>query len=359
MRAAILGAMVFEGEARDLAEAEAMFAAGAIELTPCHEAGAVGAMAGIVSPTMPVIVVESDLGNLAFSPINEGLGSALRFGSTDVETMRRLLWLRDAAAPLLDRAIRTAGDINLTELQAEGLRRGDECHNRNVAATTALLLRLAPFIIRATRKGDDAATVIANCSANPHFFLPFSMAACKAVADSAHGVDGSPIVTAICANGVRLGVRVSGLGQHWFLAPSPIGTPRLFPGFTIDDVQPAMGDSYVTETIGLGAFALSAAPAITNFIGGDPAQSLKMVSELRRITAGTSTRFLIPYEGFAGSPVGIDVTKVAETGVSPVVNNGLASRTPGRGQAGAGVTTLPLEPFREAAAALARRAAGV
>jgi hypothetical protein len=352
MHGALLGALVFEDEARDLPEAAAIVAAGEVDLSPCHDAGAVGAMAGIVTPRMPVVVTRASSGTFAFSPVNEGLGTALRFGSNDEETLDRLAWIRDVMAPLLDRALRLGGPVDLTELQAEGLRRGDECHNRNVASTTGLLMRLAPWVIRGAKESEEAAKVLERASSNPHFFLPFSMAAGKAIADSAHGIDGSPIVTAMSGNGHRLGVRVSGCGDRWFFGPAPLGTPKLFPGFTIEDAQPTMGDSFITETVGLGAFALSASPAISSFVGGDPRRSPEIVGEMRSICAGTSTRFLLPFEAFRGTPLGIDVHRVADTGTAPLTNNGLAHREPGKGQVGAGLTRLPLQPFTAASTML-------
>jgi hypothetical protein len=351
MRAALAGAMVFEGEARDLAEADRILAAGDVELSPCQDAGGVGAMAGIVTPNMPVVLAEAEDGATAFSPVNEGLGRALRFGSNDEATLQRLRRLRDDVAPLIDRAVRATA-IDLTNLMAEGLRRGDECHNRNVASSAALLLQMTPRMIRLARPDEDPAGVLEQLSANPHFFLPFSMAACKALADGGHGIARSPVVTAMAANGIRFGIQVSGLGTTWFTAPAPVGEPKLFPGYSIGDAQPAMGDSFITETVGLGAFALSAAPAIAAFVGGDPREASARVDEMRRICAGTSSRFLLPFDGFRGTPVGIDVGLVAATGVAPLANNGLAHREPGRGQVGAGLTRLPLEPFIWAARAL-------
>ncbi|HZU17470.1 MAG TPA: DUF1116 domain-containing protein [Candidatus Dormibacteraeota bacterium] len=355
MRGAIVGALVFEGVAGGLEESTHMVERGEVELTPCHACGGVGAMAGIVTPSMPVVVVETDAGGRAFSPLNEGLGRALRFGSNDPDVLGRLAWIRDVAAPLLDAAIAASDPIDLTALQAEGLRRGDECHNRNLASSAGLVLRLAPAICRAASEGAIAAQVIEYASRNPHFFLPFSMAAAKAIGDAAAGVAGSGIVTGICANGWRVGVRVSGTGDRWFEAEAPLGVPCLFEGYTLEDAQPMMGDSFATEVVGLGAFALTAAPAITRFIGGDAASSARLVEEMRAITVTESTRFRIPFENFRGTPLGIDVRRVAATGIAPVVNNGIAHREPGRGQVGAGVTRMPLAPFVEAAAAIDRR----
>jgi hypothetical protein len=350
-RGALVGALLLEGFAADAAEAERMLDRGQLTLLPCHEVGAVGAMSGVVSPTMPVVVVETETGARAFAPLNEGLGKALRFGSYDDDVLQRLTWMSRVAGPLLDAALQDVGGLDVTALQAEGLRRGDECHNRNVACTAAVLAKLAPSIIRHA-SSSDAADVCSYVAGNPHFFLSFSIAAAKAIADTAERTDDPGVVTAMGANGRSFGIRVSGLGSRWFLGDSPVGEPKLFHGFTLADVCPAIGDSYTTEAVGLGAFALSAAPALSEFVGGDPTQSSELVAQLRRICRGTSSRFLIPFEGFRGTPLGIDVRLVVETGIAPLVNNGLAHRLPGMGQVGAGLTRLPLEPFAAAASAL-------
>jgi hypothetical protein len=345
VRGAVLGALVFEGQADDVRDAERILARGQIELLPCHDAGGVGAMAGIVTPSMPAVVVGSGNGVTSFAPLNEGLGQALRFGSNDDAVLSRLVWMRDVVAPLLDAAIDDVGGLDVIGLQSEGLRRGDECHNRNVASTAAIIAMLAPSIARLARKPAEAAAVLRYMASNPHFFLSFSMAAAKVLADCAQSSADPGVVTAICANGRSLGIRVSGLGDRWFLDDAPIGNPKLFPGYTLEDVCPALGDSYITEVVGLGAFALVAAPALTVFTGGDPALSSGLVDELRTITRGSSSRFLVPSEGFRGTPLGIDVRLIEQTGVSPLVNNGLAHCRPGVGQVGAGLTRLRVSPF--------------
>jgi uncharacterized protein DUF1116 len=359
-RGALVGALLFEGVAADVAEAEHVLDHGLLTLLTCHEVGAVGAMSGVVSSSMPVVLVETETGARTFAPLNEGLGKALRFGSYDDDVLQRLAWMSRVAGPLLDLALQDVGGLDVTALQAEGLRRGDECHNRNVACTAATLSKLAPSIIRRASSSGDAADVCTYMAGNPHFFLSFSIAAAKAIADAAERTYDPGVVTAMGANGRSFGIRVNGLGGQWFLGDSPVGEPKLFPGFTPADVCPAIGDSYTTEAVGLGAFALSAAPALSEFVGGDPTQSSGLVAELRRICRGTSTRFLIPFEGFRGTPLGIDVRLVVETGIAPLVNNGLAHRLPGKGQVGAGLTRLPLEPFAAAARALCenRRAHG-
>jgi hypothetical protein len=351
MRGALIGALLFEDEAADPAAAAAILDAGEIELVPCHHAGAVGAMAGIVTPSMPGVAAQA-AGQTVYSPLNEGLGQALRFGSYDDATLDRLRWIRDVAAPLLDAAIRADEELELCGLVAEGLRRGDECHNRNVALSAMIIARLAPAIARAAPSSEEAAALFEFAAGNRHFALPFTIAAAKGVTIAAHGVAGSPIVTAMAGNGRRFGIRVSGTGDRWFLAPAPLGEPRLFEGFTAADATPTMGDSMITETAGWGAFALTAAPAITSFIGGTAELSAQLVEEMQSICAGSSRRMLIPGDDFRGTPLGIDVHRVRDAGVSPVINNGMAHREPGRGQVGAGITRLPIAPFVEASEVL-------
>lgn len=352
MRGAVLAALLFEGVAGDVDEAERSLDAGDLELIPCHHLGGVGAMAGVVSPSMAVVVTSGSSSTTTFSPVNEGLGRAMRFGTHDEPTIQRLRWLRDSLLPVLDRGVRSVSPIELTELQAEALRRGDECHNRNIAATAALLVRLAPGLIRSNSDAAASAEVLSWASANPHFFLPFSIAAAKAVASSAHGVAGSPIVTAIAANGVDVGIQVSGCGERWFRAAAPIGAVRCFDGFTVEDGQAMMGDSYIAETVGLGALSLSAAPAIGTFLGITADDGRRVVEEARSVCGGTSSRFLLAAQDFLGAPIGIDVYRVARSGAAPQVNTGVAHRRAGVGQIGAGVVRLPLAPFDDAAAFL-------
>jgi hypothetical protein len=351
MRGALLGALVLEGEAAGLEEAEAIVAAAEVELQPCHDHRCVGAMAGIVTPRTPLAVVAGG-SRRAFSPLNEGLGRALRFGSNDPATLDRLRWMSEVEAPVLDAAIAAGDPIDLTALVAEGLRRGDECHNRNVASTALLMGRLAPTVPEVAA-AKDAAAVLRHGFENRHFFLPFSIATGKLLADAAHGIAGSPIVTAMAGNGRRFGIRVSGTGETWFTAAAPLGEARFFEGYTAAQATPAMGDSYITETAGWGAFALDAAPAIVSFVGGTVEESRAHVQRMRSICAGESSRLLLPYDSFRGTPLGIDVLRVAELGETPVVNNGIAHVDPGVGQVGAGITVLPSQPFLDAAEAVA------
>lgn len=354
MRGALIGGLMFEGEAADEHAAAAIIDAGGLTISPCHHAGGVGAMAGIITPNMPVVVATCG-SSTTFSALNEGTGGAVRYGSFDAETLARLRWIADVMAPALDAAIRATEPIDLVALVAEGLRRGDDCHNRLAGTTANLLCMLAPELTRQVAR-EDAAATMAVMAGNAHFALPFAISMGKALAMSAADVPGSPVVTAMAANGREFGIRVSGTGDRWFTAPSPIGTPQLLPGLTLGDVNPTMGDSMIAETVGFGAFAMSAAPAIMSFIGGTASQGIEIVEEMRSITVATSTRFLLPNEDHRGTPLGIDVHRVASSGIAPVINNGLAHREMGRGRAGAGVTRVPIECFLAASEALSAAA---
>jgi hypothetical protein len=352
MRGAVCGALVLEGEAADVAAAERLVDAGEVDLTPCHEVDAVGALTGVVSPSLPCVVGESGGGRRVFSPLYEGtMVPALRYGAYGADTLERLRWYADVLGPALDAAIAQTDPIDLRDLQIEALMRGDECHSRNASATAMLLLALAPAL---ARLGEDVAPrLLADMGANPNLFLTFSMVAAKAATLDAHATGEGAIVTAMCANGRELGIRVSGCGDRWFTAPLPVPEPKFLPGFTAGDLGPLMGDSFIVETAGLGAFAITAAPAVGGYLGSTPAQHRDVVGRMAGITGMRSSRNRLPEDGFPGAPLGVDVTLVAQTGQPPYVNCGFAHRDAGVGQVAAGLLPLPIEPFLAAAQALA------
>lgn len=351
MRGAIIGGLLLEREAATAEEAAALIDQGEVSISPCHDEGAVGAMAGIITPSTPVVVAAAG-DTRTFSPLNEGIQGAVRYGSYDDATLTRLRWLGDVLAPALDEAISASEPLDLLQLVAEGLRRGDDCHNRLVATSAALLVWVTPGLLNGSFDREQLARVTGVMARNGHFALPFAISAAKAVTLAAAGFAGSPVVTTMSGNGREFGIRVSGLGDRWFTVPSPTGNPVLLEGATLDDVTPTMGDSMISETAGFGAFAMTAAPAIMSFVGGDVEQARKIVDRMREVTAGTSTRLLNPAEDFRGTPLGIDVHKVRATGIEPVINNGLAHREPGKGRVGAGITPIPVQPFIAASEAL-------
>ena len=355
MRGAVLGAVVLEGWADSVAAADRLVARGAIELEPCHHQAAVGPMAGIISPSMPVFVVENRAaGNSAYSNFNEGLGKVLRFGANGADVIARLRTMAAIVAPTLRAALARTGAIELKPLMAQALNMGDEVHNRNTAATALFIKRIAPALIEADVAREDAAATLAFIAGNDHFFLNLSMAACKAMCDAAAGVAGSSMVTAMARNGVNFGVRLSGTGDTWFEAPANPVDGLYFPGYSIADAAADLGDSAITETAGVGGFAMAAAPAIVKFVGGTPTDAIHHSLRMRAITLGVNPSFTLPALDFAPAAAAIDARKVVDSGVLPVINSGIAHRDAGVGQIGAGVTSAPMACFTAAVKALAR-----
>ncbi len=355
MRGAVLGAVVLEGWADSVAAAQPLVAAGGIDLEPCHHQAAVGPMAGVVSPSMPVFVVENrSTGQRAFSNFNEGLGKVLRFGANGPEVIARLRMMAAVVAPTLQAVLARTGPIELKPLMAQALNMGDEVHNRNAAATALFIRRIAVALIEADVARADAAATLAFIAGNDHFFLNLSMAACKAMCDAAAGVAGSSLVTVMARNGVNFGVRLSGTGGAWFEAPANPVDGLYFPGYSIADAAADLGDSAITETAGVGGFAMAAAPAIVKFVGGTPTDAIHHSLRMRAITLGANPSFTLPALDFAAAACGIDARKVVDCGVLPVINSGIAHREAGVGQIGAGVTTAPMACFTAAVKALAR-----
>ena len=352
-RGAVMGALVYEGLAGDEQGAAALAAGGAIEFAPCHHYHAVGPMAGVISPSMPVFIMKNDpYGNLAYATQNEGLGRVLRYGAYGPDVYERLHWMADALYPTLRAAIESLPDgIDLRALIAQALHMGDEGHNRNRAGTSLFLRAVTPAILRTCPDRERAAAVFAFIDRNDHFFLNLSMAAAKATLEPAEGIAGSTILTVMARNGTDFGLRMAGEPQRWFTAPAGQVQGLYFPGYTAADANPDIGDSTVTETAGFGGFAMAAAPAIARFVGGTAQEALNATLEMYEICFAEHEHYTIPVLDFRGTPVGIDVRRVAETGILPRLNTGIAHREPGIGMVGAGVLRAPEECFVQAFAA--------
>ena len=354
LRGALIGALIFEGRAMEEEEAERLIVSGEVSLSPCHHHSAVGPMAGVISPSMAVYVVENKThGNRAYSNLNEGYGKVLRYGAYSEEVQERLRWMHEVMAPVLAAAIESCSGLDIPALLAEALHMGDEGHNRNKAGSLLYTKQLAPHIANAAPDPATAASVIQALGDNALSVLNPVMAACKAMADAGHGVEGSTIVSTMARNGTEFGIRVSGLGGRWFTSPCPQPVGLYFPGFSAEDANPDIGDSTITETAGLGAFAMAAAPAIVTFVSGTPQDALNATMEMYEITAAEHTSFTIPQFDFRGTPVGIDLRAVVETGITPRVNTGIAHKEAGVGQIGAGLVRPPLALFTEALLAFA------
>jgi hypothetical protein len=357
MRGAVAGAIVFEEWAADLRAAADMAASGGVAFHPNHHFDAVGPMTGLTTRSMPVMVVENRrFGNRAYCTINEGLGKVMRFGGNDEEVLARLRWLRDLLGPALGAALRASGGIELKGIVARGLAMGDEMHQRNVACTGLMLRELAPWLARTSRQPEQLAEILSFIGRNDQFFLNIAMALGKALTDPARRIEASSIVTAMCRNGTDFGIRVSGTGDMWFVAPVEMPQGLYFAGFGPQDANPDMGDSAIVETIGLGGFAMGAAPAVAGFVGAGSASSAALYTRaMGEITAGENPEWTIPALDFLGVPSGIDIRLVVDLGVAPVINTGIAHKKPGVGQVGAGVVRAPMACFEQAVRALARR----
>ena len=356
MRGAITGALIFEGKAKNEAEARALIESGTIQLEPCHHHQAVGPMAGIICPSMSVYILENKThGNKSFSNLNEGYGKVLRYGAYSEEVLDRLRWMEEVMAPVLGKAIEMAGGIDMRVLLSEALHMGDEGHNRNKAGSILFTKNLAPYIVKATDDSDVASKIIKNLGDNALSVLNPVMAACKAMVDVAHNVEGSTIVSVMARNGTDFGIRVSGLGDRWFTAPVAIPQGLYFPGFTAEDASGDIGDSTITETAGIGGFAMASAPAIVTFVSGTPKDALNTTLEMYEITYTEHKYFTIPPLDFRGTPTGIDIRKVVETGITPRVNTGIAHKEAGVGQVGAGLVRPPMAMFEQAVMAFAEK----
>jgi Protein of unknown function (DUF1116) len=355
LRGGIIGAALYEELADSPDDAVAKAGGGEFNFVPCHERGAVGPMAGVVSPSMPMWIVTNDAaGNQAFCTMNEGLGKVLRYGAYDDAVIYRLRWMRDVLAPVLSSALQQFGQpIDLRAMLAHALQMGDEGHNRNRAGTSLFLRELMPALLQSDVLTKEKVEAVGFISDNDHFFLNLVMAAGKATADAAAGIDGSSVVVAMARNGTEFGIRLAGTGDEWFTGPAGDIEGLYLPGFGPEDANPDIGDSTITETIGIGGMAMAAAPAIVRFVGGSPQDAIDATRSMYEITWGESDHYQVPALGFRGTPLGIDCRAVVHTGLLPVVNTGIAHREPGIGQVGAGLVDPPMEAFVAATRALA------
>lgn len=355
MQGAVAGIIVFEGWAEDLEAAVALAAAGGVEFHPNHHFDAVGPMTGMTTISQPVMVVENRaFGNRAYCTINEGLGKVMRFGGNDAEVLDRLRWLRDAFGPTLGAALRSGGGVGLKAIVARGLGMGDEMHQRNVACSALFLREIASDLARTCDDRETLARALGFISANDQFFLNIAMAMGKAIMDPVRGIAGSTVVTAMCRNGTDFGIRVSGTGDRWFMAPVEMPEGLYFPGYSAADANPDMGDSTIVETIGLGGFAMAAAPAVAGFVGaGSPSSAANFTRSMGEITLGQNPEWTIPAADYLGVPSGIDIRRVVDTGLAPTINTGIAHREPGIGQVGAGIVKAPMACFTQAVRAIA------
>jgi len=378
LKGAIIGGLIYEGKAKNREEAEKLAASGSIEFAPCHHYNTVGPMAGVTTPSQMVFILEDkEWGGFTYSNMNEGYGKVLRYGAYDESVLNRLKWLDEVYASVIKEAVHLAKGIDIKSIIAQALHMGDDGHNRNRATTSLFIRSIAPFIVETQwgkktdynaprldltnvsdyfkgHKATAAAEVLAFMHSNDLTSLNAIMAACKSMALAAHGVENSTVVTTMARNGTDFGIRVSSTGDQWFTAPANVPDGLYFSGFSAADANPDIGDSVITETVGIGGFAMAAAPAIVNFIGGSPSDAFDATNEMYEITVAENSNFNIPAMDFKGTPTGIDVRKVIEKGIVPRINTGIAHKEPGIGQVGAGIVKPPMEIFVAALRELAK-----
>ena len=356
LRGALIGALLLEGVADDPVRAQKLLAAGSVELVSCHAAGGVGPMAGLVSPSMWVYVLRDEAHDrTSWCTLNEGLGAVLRYGAYGPEVIDRLRWMSGVLGPALQAAVRAHGPLDIKAMVGQMLQMGDEGHNRNRAGTLLLLRELVPHLVDSGLSSVDVAAVTRFIAGNDHFFLNLVMPSAKLQTAAAAGLPGSTVVTAMARNGTDFGIQVSGTGDAWFTGPAAVPSGLFLGGYGPDDANPDIGDSAITETAGLGGFAMAGAPAIVRFVGGSVSDALRTTQEMYEITLAENPAYPIPILDFRGAPTGIDVTRVLRTGLLPQINTGIAGRVAGTGQVGAGLVNPPMECFTGALEALAGR----
>lgn len=348
MKGAIIGALIYEGLAKDEKEALLLIKQGKIEFDSAHHHDAVGPMAGIISASMPVHVLYNIVHkNYAYCTVNEGLGKVLRYGANSKEVIDRLSWIEKTFMPVLNEALVLSGGIDVKSIITQALHMGDECHNRNKAATSIFLRDIVGFILKTKFTQQEKFEAIEFIKNNEHYFLNLSMPFCKLALDTTKDIKYSTVVRAMSRNGVEFGIKLAG-SDTWYKGPANYVKGLMFPGFTESDAAPDIGDSAITETFGIGGFAMGGAPAIVQFVGGGVQQAFDYSKSMHEITHDLHQVFTLPTLDFMPTGCGIDITKVLENNILPIINTGMAHKDAGIGQVGAGLVTPPLECFEKA-----------
>ena len=350
LRGAVIGAILYEGIAETEEEAQVMAAQGRVDFEPCHDHKAVCVGADVISPSMPVCIIKNETyNNLSYCTLNEGPGKVLRYGACKADAIDRLEWVEKTLAPVLRQAVAAAGGLDLCDIMMQAVQMGDELNQQAKAATALFIRTLVPYMVKTCPNREMLSQILFFLNSHTPFFQNLAMGAAKAALDAAHGIPGSRVVTAMSHNGTEFGIQVSGLGDTWLTAPIEPASGAYLPGFTELDAQPAIGDSAIMETYGLGAFALANAPAILSLIGGTADEAQRISEAMYEITVGENPTYPLPFLSMRGAPTGIDVTRVAESGFAPYLLVEIINKLPGGGTIGIALQQAPLAPFQRGA----------
>lgn len=350
LQGAILGAAVYEGIAKDLKEAEKLIESGIIKLRSNHSMGCVGPMTGMITYSMPLWeVTNTTFNNVAYSTFNEGIGKVMRFGANGAEVINRLKWIEKELAPALKQALQLSGPISMKVLIAKALAMGDEMHQRNTGATSLFIREIMKHLVRVVNDRDALNRITDFITGNDQFFLNLAMASGKSIMDPVKNIPYSTVVTTMSRNGTNFGIKISSLGDTWFEAPVNHPKGLYFPGYSQEDANPDIGDSAIVETFGIGGFAMGSSPAVVRFVGASSvSEAIQYSLDMQEICVGLSPHYVIPPMDFVGVATGIDIIKVVESGILPVINTGMAHKKPGIGQVGAGIVSAPYDCFIKA-----------
>ncbi len=356
-RGAVIGALLYEQLAKTPEEAEKLASSDQIEFHPNHDMGGVGGMTGIITPSTPLYIIENKpYQTIAYAGV---LTDRLIFGGYDAETLRQVKWTNTVLAPGLKVTLKHMGGVHIKALQAQALHMSDEMHNRSYAATALFVKTIAPYLVEAVDDRKELAQILRFWDQNPAYFTFIGMGACKATLLAAHNIEYSTIVTTMTRNGVDFGIRVSGLGDEWFTGPASKIDGPTFPGYVYEDAENDIGDSAITETAGIGAFMMAGAPAILRLVGGTVDDAMRYTMSMYEITAGVNPHFTIPSLNFQAGPVGIDIRKVIEKNLVPIIDTAMTHKRGGVGEMiGAGMVIPSIKPFQDALRAFHKKYVG-
>jgi hypothetical protein len=340
-RGAVIGAVLYEGWASTPEQASKMAADGMIHLIPCNDVNSVGGLAGVTSPSMPVVVAaSSDNRYQAFCRLWEPF---LVFGYHDSKTIQSLKWLEKIFAPALKTGIEQIGPVEITSLIASALQMGDDTHSRKIATSLLLIRSILPGMTKAIDQIIDFDSVIKFWTNYDAVSLSFVIAAAKVMSLSASSIKGSSVITVICTNGVETGIQLSGTGNHWFTGPAPVISGKYTNGFTVQDASAAVGDSAIAEVVGLGGCALAASPKAPSNISGRVDEAIKYSMDAQKIAVSQNQLWHLPALDDIGTPLGLDARICVDLSMSPPLAATIPNIKAGCSPVGAGMGKVDKE----------------